>query len=269
MKKNERGQALLIVVLVMVVALTVGLSVASRSITNLKTSTEEANSQNALAAAEAGVEQAIKSNSNVSELSFNNNTASYDTTITSVNGKDILLYGGNPVLQDDGIDTWLSDYSTDPSKIYLNPWPLGGGTENLTIKWGVSPDPCSNAAIEFALIYGTKQSPQVKRYVFDPCSTRAVINHFSPPTSTGKSTTSGKDFYYEATVPISLGLIGRVVPLYANTPVALVAQTTALPSQGSIVTSVGISSGTQRKVNVFQGYPEVPSEYFLNILLSL
>src|SRR5690242_8662448 len=56
----EAGQALLIVVLVMVIALTVGLSLASRSITNLRNSTDEANSQAAFSAAEAGVEQAVK-----------------------------------------------------------------------------------------------------------------------------------------------------------------------------------------------------------------
>ncbi len=51
MFKNQSGQALLIIVLVMVVALTIGLSVASRTITNLRTSREQASSQKALSAA--------------------------------------------------------------------------------------------------------------------------------------------------------------------------------------------------------------------------
>lgn len=263
MGKKEKGQALLIIVLVMVVALTVGLSVASRSITNLRTSTEEASSQKALAAAEAGIEQAIKNNVPIGLSSFTNDTT-YKTDITQVDGTNILLYGGNPVLQDNGIDVWLSNYSSTPANLFTsNLW-----NGDLTIKWGVSSDSCSNAAIEFVLIYGSKQSPQVKRYAFDPCSTRASVNHFTP-VSLVKSTTSGKDFYYETPVPITIfsGMIGRVVPLYTNTPVALVGNF-ALPPQGSTITSVGNSGGTQRKVNVFQGYPEIPSEYFLYNLFS-
>ena len=63
--QSQKGQALLIVVLAMVVALTVGLSVVSRSITNLKNSQQEIDSQKALSAAEAGVELAIKNGANV------------------------------------------------------------------------------------------------------------------------------------------------------------------------------------------------------------
>lgn len=260
MIKNEKGQALLIVVLVMVVALTVGLSVASRSITNLRTSTEEANSQKALAAAEAGVEQAIKSNAILTQGNFGDTT--YTTNIKEVNGTNILLYGGNPVLQDNGIDVWLSKYSSTPANLFTTD--LWSGT--LTIKWGVSSDSCNNAAIEFVLIYNTRSDPKIKRFAFDPCQIRKSSNNFTAATL-AQSNTSGKDFFYEAQVPVSLGLIGRIVPLYTNTPVALVGSS-ALPSQGSTVTSTGTSGGTQRKVNVFQGYPEIPSEYFLYNLFS-
>src|SRR3972149_7458157 len=64
-KPNEVGQVFLIVLLVMVIALTVGLSVASRNIVSLRTSEEERDSQRALAAAEAGIEQSLKTNSTV------------------------------------------------------------------------------------------------------------------------------------------------------------------------------------------------------------
>ena len=50
-KEIEKGQTLLIVVLVMVISLTVGLSVVSKTITNLRTTTEEADSAKALSAA--------------------------------------------------------------------------------------------------------------------------------------------------------------------------------------------------------------------------
>ena len=50
--KDQSGQALLIIVLVLVVALTVGLSVSSRSIINLKNTQDQASSQKALSAAD-------------------------------------------------------------------------------------------------------------------------------------------------------------------------------------------------------------------------
>lgn len=254
MKKNERGQVLLIVVLVMVISLTVGLSLASKSITSLRTSTEEANSQKALAAAEAGVEQAIKNNLSIASGSFSNNTT-YETTITPVLGTSFQLNAGNPVLQDDGIDLWLSGYSTNDSELYTNPW-----TGTLTIHWGNTPTGCENAALELAIISGSRANPIMTRYTYDPCQARSSSNSFDPA-PLNQRTISGKNFYYQAVINISSGLIGRIIPFYTNTVIA-VTGSTALPSQGSTVVSTGVSGDTERKVTVFQGYPEVPSEYF-------
>lgn len=260
LKNSEKGQALLIVVLVMVVALTVGLSVASKSITNLRTSTEEANSQKALAAAEAGIEQSIKSNASIASQTLSNQ-ATYSTNVTQVLGTSFLLIGGNPVLQDNGTQIWLSNYSQDPGLIYANPW-----SGNLTIKWGSTSNSCSEAAIEAIIISGSKTSPVTTRYAFDPCVTRTGQNHFGVATLS-KSTISGKDLYFQAVVPVSSGLIGKIIPLYANTPIGLTGDS-ALPSQGSTITATGTSGTTTRVVNVFQGYPEIPSEYFPYNLFS-
>lgn len=262
-KNSQKGQALLIVVLVMVVALTVGLSVVSKSITNLRTSEEEANSQRALAAAEAGIEQSIKNNAPIAQGSFDNSTT-YSTSIAQVLGTSFLVNGGNPVSQDAGTDIWLSDYSENQSNIYNNPW---SGT--LTINWGTSSNACSEAAMEAVLVTGSKLSPQVKRYTFDPCSARTSANRFTFVPIT-QSVISGKTFYYQASISIpsfAPGLIGKLVPLYNNSPIG-VTGSVALPLQGSTITSVGKSGGTERKVNVFQGYPEIPSEYFLYNLLA-
>jgi len=57
--KKRNGQVLILVLLIVVVALAVGLSVASRNITNLRTSTQSEQSQRAFSAAEGGVESVI------------------------------------------------------------------------------------------------------------------------------------------------------------------------------------------------------------------
>lgn len=258
--RSDSGQALLIVVLVMVVALTVGLSVASKTITSLRTSTEEANSQKALAAAEAGIEQALKTNQ-IASGTFTDTQTSYQATVTQVLGTSFLMNGGNPILQDNGSDLWLSDYSSDPANLYRNPW-----SGALTIKWGTSTDACQNSALEVVVISGTRASPISTRYTFDTCSGRAGVNRFTQVGLT-RSSVSGKDFFYQAQITVSSGLLGRIIPLYFSTPIAVVGNV-ALPSQGSVITSTGTSGTTTRKVNVFQGYPEIPSEYFPYNLFS-
>lgn len=257
---GQGGQVLLIVVLVMIVSLTVGLSVASRSITNLRTSQEEAVSQKALFAAEAGIEQSLQTNTSIANGSFTNNTT-YNTTVTQVLGTSFLLNGGNIIPQDDGADLWLSDYSTDDNSIYNNPW-----SGNLTIYWGESGASCNNPALEIALVSGSKNSPNIKRYAYDPCVGRKSSNNFTAPS--GGGSINGKTFYHSATLnSVSSAFIARIIPLYGSTSIGI-SGNNAFPSQGYIVSSVGKSGDTQRKINVFKGYPQLPAQYFSYGLFS-
>jgi hypothetical protein len=263
----QNGQALLIVVLVMVIALTVGLSIASKSITSFRSSTDTASSQKALSAAEAGIEQALKSNTSIPSTYISpSQEANYSTIVTTISGKTFLLNGGNPLLQDSGVDLWLTNYSSDPTKLYLSPYYYPSGS-SFTIYWGDSTGGCNNAALEVVTITGTKSNPLLSRYAYDPCQTRSGQNGF---TFIGLSQASvgGKTFYYQATIPFgNNGLITRIVPLYANAVMGVIG-TNTFPPQGSVITSLGTSGTTQRKINVFQGYPEIPAEYYLYNLFA-
>lgn len=280
---SERGQALLIVVLVMVIALTVGLSLASRSITNLRNSTDEANSQSAFAAAEAGVEQAVKLGdvtgaSILSGVDFNDKNKSQisNVDIETIDGDEFLLNNGNPVFQDDGQDVWLSTHTEDAAQLFQAPW--GGAT--LYVHWGTSNDisGCSDPAIEVIFITGTRTSPSTKKYIYDPCASRRVINHFSalPVNATGSFPVSGANgsitFNYKVPFPpvgtnLVGGLLARVIPLYKAGSIGI--KGTGLPVQGKIITSTGTAglSGTQtvRKISFFQGYESLPSEFFFSL----
>lgn len=251
--KNQNGQVLLIIVLIMVVGLTVGLSLASRSIVNLRTTKEDVTSQQALSAAEAGIEQVAKTGISIANGAFSNNT-NYNATITAVSGNSFLLAGGNDILKDDSIDIWLSDYSTESAKLYQNQW-----SGDLNIYWGKANDGCSQAALEIIVISGDKSNPISKKYAFDPCASRANSNHFSSVGSGG--IISNKNLPFGATLNVSNGILARIIPVYSTTVVG-VAGSSALPSQGSIITSVGTSGSTTRKVTLFQGFPTLPSEYF-------
>ncbi len=305
MKNNfssESGQTLLIVVLVMVVALTIGLSVASRSIVNLRATSEEANSQLAFSAAEAGVERVLKTGTNITNISLGNNDASIKSAnATTIGQNEFIVNCGNdaslcktipPVFKDDGVDIWLSKYPdyTDP----LSP-------QVFTIYWGTQADNCGStpppAAIEVIVISGSKAVPISTRYVYDPCSRGnkfTVLNQ----SDIGRFFVLGKTFKYKTPnnndkIAITSGLIARIVPLYANTPIAVSTcdnggnngngnnnnnnnngngnngngnSCTPLPSQGQTITSIGTAGETVRKITYYQGYPELPSEFFQHIL---
>lgn len=68
---HKSGQILILVLLVVVVALAVGLSVASRNLTNLRTSAQADQSQRAFTAAEGGVEETLTKLNSVSTVITN------------------------------------------------------------------------------------------------------------------------------------------------------------------------------------------------------
>lgn len=259
---SQKGQTLLIVVLVMVIAVTVGLSVVSKSITSLRTSTEEANSAKALSAAEAGIQQTLQSGASIAGSTLPN--TSYNTNIATQSGLEVLLNGGNVVPKDDGADLWLIDYNNG-SPNYSIAW----SGVSFDVYWGRSSDICDSnplintkAALEIAVISGPLPGT-IKKFAYDPCGTRKSSNNFSAASAGG--IVGGRTFPNRATIPVVSGLVARIIPLYANTVVGI-RGAIALPSQGSLITSTGTSgpagNAVVRKINVFQGYPQIPAQYF-------
>lgn len=248
--RDQRGQTLLIIVLVLVVSLTVGLSIVSRSITNVRTSTDEANSAQALAAAEAGIQKALQNNTNVLPSNFGNG-ASYQATKADATISTVT------VPRDEGADLWLVPHNSDGTPNYTNLW--GNGLDTLNIYFGDSTDGCAEAALEVILVSGP--SPyNFSKYAFDPCGARKTSNNFDDPIYT--DTTQGKNF--RASIGnISQGIVARIIPIYDNANMVVTGSLT-IPPQGTVISSTGTSaSGTVvRKVNAIQRYPSLPVEFF-------
>ncbi len=279
--RGQQGQALLIVVLVLIVALTVGLAVVSRSVTNISLTRNEEESSKAFSAAEAGIEQALKSSTNIASTQLQN-SSTYSVQVTSLSGTDFLLNGGNSVSKNDGADIWLSDYSADPNLIYQNQWGTSAEPGYITVYWGLSSDACTTqpatntmAALEIIVLSGPKSAPVTTRYAYDPCAARRNSNNLLTPLSANGETIGGKSFANKtATITVVSGLFMRIVPLYSGTPIAVRACTSSnsacstLPPQGTKVVSTGIAGETQRKIVVYQAYPGIPTEFFPYILFS-
>lgn len=275
---SQKGQVLLIIVLVMVIALTVGLSLASRSIINLKNTTQEADSQKAFQAAEAGVEIALQKTSgpdvSIGKKTLDNNAVIEQVAIHPISGSSIILNNGNPLSQDEGLDLWLTNYPDYSG----SPW-----TGQLYAYWG-SKNGCQDAAIEAIVISGsssTDPNATINRYVIDPCGTNSVDasqnrtgqNRFSP--ASGGGSVNGKAFNFSTNITVTNGILMRIIPLYSSTPVGVIGYRNgspltaqALPSQGRIITATGSYGSTQREVSFFQGYPLLPSEFFYSIFQS-
>lgn len=286
---GEKGQALLIVVLVMVVALTVALSVASRSVTNLRIATEQENSQAAFSAAEAGIEQILKSGITRApnqELGSENNRAYIkEATVQQVGGEEFVLNNGSNVLKDDGIDVWLVGHNADGSFNFNSGWQLLSGEKKLTVYWGTpSVDVCSigaatntMAAIEVIVMSGDRVLPVMTRYTADPCDARRSVNSFSSVDGVSSFSRGGKDFAYRKEIRIdnnSKGIVVRIIPLYASTPIAVKGcdlhgnNCNNFPYQGKVINSTGTSGETARKITYYQGYPKLPPEFFYLIFSS-
>src|SRR6185312_4027821 len=247
---RQKGQVLLIVVLVMVVALTVGLSLASRSIINLKNTTSEADSQKAFQAAEAGVEIALQKPLGTTDITIGQKTLDNNAIINNVlnhalTGSSLVLNNGDPVVQDQGMDVWLTNYPDYSG----TPW-----TGKVTVYWG-SKAGCSDAALEIIAISGTSSTDPnatVNRYGIDPCGSNSVdksqnrngSNKFSAA-QTG-ATIGGKTFNFATAISITNGTTMRIVPLYSSTPLGIVGTDNAtpanaknFPAQGRLITSTG------------------------------
>ncbi len=263
------------VVVAMVIILTVSLSVATRSVVNVRTSSEEASSSAAFSAAEAGIEKYLKNSTN---FTGNIGTANVVVTNNAVGGPGVtqlVLNNGNPVLQDDGVDLWLSTYSS-ASPYYLAPFWTG----TIRVYWETNANCSSNpapAAIEVLLISGPSggsgplSAPVMSRFAIDQCIiTRRGSNHFSQPTLTGPWSINNVSFVNAFDIPIpggNSGIIARIIPLYLNTVVG-VSGATNFPAQGAIVSSTGASGDTKRKITIYQGYPKVPAEFFQYTLFA-
>lgn len=273
---GEKGQVLLIVVLAMIVALTVGLSVAARSIIDLRIATDEGDSQKAFSAAEAGIEQAQKisipadPSTPVIEQKEIGEAIIESVFVSPVSGSEFPILGGNFVQKDDGADIWLVRHNDDGS-LNTADTPWDGA---VSVYWGDTDDGdgCKTAAVELIVVENGFSDPQTRRYTFDPCNARQQSNNFTPTSLlTPLESVEGKEYYYKTRIPpngdpitITDGILLRVTPLYFDAKIAVkkASGSPDFPVQGKKIEAVGSAGDTVRKLVYYQGYLKVPVELF-------
>lgn len=249
--KRRRGQILILVLLVVVVALAVGLSVASRNITNLRTSTQTEQSQRAFSAAEGGVEDVL---SRLSQIAAN-------PSITSGVVENVTVGGITARVDIKGNSTYQATIEEGTvGQIDLAGPPAASDT--LTVEWAKNSDAVESsqpASIEVTQVYGTSPNYNQTR------------NAYSGGTFAGRDETGfvggnciyTSEFKCRVTVAVSGSpVVLRLRPFWVKTTVR-VTSSGALPLQTYDVTSTATTDlGITRRVQVTRtALPALPAAF--------
>lgn len=253
--QNKRGQVLLIAVMLLATIITVVMTVAFNSTNETKLVKLEEDSQKALAAAEAGIDavikQSVNSSVNINSLGqFNSQGVSGTAQVTEVSKTTFVT----PLLQKDEQYTF-----------YLTNYPgfTPQGVDGLHIYFYSESGQCPS--IEVSII---TFSNNLERYAYNTCGGTTIANAM---TETPVQTTIDGTVF-EARTPnpldISNGDIAFIKVLNERTKIGFQGYAGGfvypLPAQGKLIESEArTTSGVVKKVQLFQSYPQIPSNFFM------
>lgn len=260
MKQNSSGQALLIILLIMAVALTIGLSVISRSITDIRISQEQEESARVFSAAEAGLESLLATGGapgTIGDFTI--------TTDTQPRGDSYFFIFPKAIVAGDTQTVWLvghnSDGDPDPGVAQFS------GTR-LDVFWGNEGTPSDQndtPALEATIFYKLGDSFETIKYTSDPHPTRRNQNNFSGSDLTiNPSPIEDKQFSFQRRIlnlPTNMYVLRLKLIYNEGTDHILGVQGVGgtLPLQGNCYASTATSAttGISRKVEQCQFYPSL------------
>jgi len=244
----SKGQALLIVVLVMVVALTVGLGLMSRTTTDIKVSQQQEESARAFSAAEAGIEEALRSGGIIGGPVTLDSGANYTSTVSETGYTEFLF--PDEIFPGQTATLWLAEHS-------------GDDLDETNTYSGASFDLCwRGGAVEVSVYYKSGGDYQVRRGAYDPDGARRSSNHFSAPDGGSCLNLANKKTVRLADLGVPGGatlLFANLKPYYSTTKIGAVASGSPFPSQGKEIESIGTLGTITRKVKVFRSWPAPPA----------
>ncbi len=232
--KFQSGQVAVVVLLVMVVLLTIGLSLATRTTQELFLSDQQADSVRVFNAAETGVEEALS---------------------TVAEGQHTLSIDGVDVTFDVQGSSLLETRITEGASLHLN---LSGYNGDITFEWATE-DVCSDRASLVAHIFYD-----------DAGTTRSLTIPFGPDCDgqpdnfIDANTLSGSPYYHRyqissADLPVN-PLFMRVRSVYADTNI-LVEGDIGFPTQYHIISSSATHNegDEERNIEVSRTLPAGPA----------
>ncbi len=259
--RDNHGQIAVFVLLVMLMGLTVGLSITSRTIQDIRQSQISDQSSRAFTAAEAGIEEALSLSQadlagkvgtpqpvDATVLGFNGNIT-YEVSQSSGN-----TYTVNGVKKDDVVSIDLGGLGGDSITVFWN-----SSSEAPVSPYNCGVDNSGPSSLELTFYYlttGGNYGVQKFAYNSSSCNSLGPINHFSQA-SAGSSNFNDKTD--TLTIPSGSKILLRIRPIYRGTSI-MVQATKDLPPQAYEITATATTSGgATRRVQVTKSAGTLPS----------
>ncbi len=243
--------------MLLAVTLTIVLSITFSARTDTQLTKLEQDNQKALAAAEAGIEAALKTSGSVSiggSGILPDSGFSGSASVSETYEKTTFV---TPLIEKDEQYTfYMGAYDKDANTIGVST------AEDMTVCFG-TPNQTTKTAVEVTVVKGTG-TYTLTRYVYDPENPFRIANASAPTAScSGDSSFANSTTIPAATIGADTKLV-IVRVLFASSKLRFARSTTALPSQGKFVSSEATSNtGISKKVELFQSYPQIPSDFFV------
>lgn len=248
-KNRQKGQALLIVILVSLVLLTIGFSVVQQNIDETRITKLEEDNKRALAAAEAGIESLLQSNNK--SVTIGKNGVLPD--LEGIEGKAVVSEISSNVIETPLMrkDESYTVYLIPENQINTNQKnnSIFSITNSLSSTCNLNPN--HNFAVELTFLNSSSAGGQSTTRYYD-CGN--VI--------------SGNDQWNNTSAPASQILLLRIIAPNQTFPGVRLTLTRALgdnwPLQGKTITSsVTTSTGLVKTIQLFQSFQQIPGDFYM------
>lgn len=250
-RQNQKGQVLLITIMLLAAAVTVVMTIAFNSTTETQITKLEQDSQKAMAAAEAALEAAIQQKSGTVALgslpAFAGSNITGQASVVETGGNEFVT----PLLQrDEQYTFYLSDFTT-----LSNYWTgdLGIFLQSETVT--------NCPALELTFI---DSANVVTKKIVDPCAPSVITGGNKVTTSPGGSV-KGITFVYRTAVgTLPIANMKLMIVRVLSTATRLGFTGTSMKAQGRVITSEAkTQTSATKKIELFQSYPQIPSDFFV------
>lgn len=267
---------MVLVLLSLAVVLTIVLFVLARSVTDVAVSSRSQEAVRAFSAAEAGIENALVIGTGTNPGSpVKIGDASYTSAVAAFAEGSTDFNYPLPMSSGDSMTTWFVSHDPSTGNLECTDGKCFTGS-SIKVCWGKGKledytDANSIPAIEASIFYKVGSETRIGRVATDPNSGRTSSNKFISAGTAG-CTIAGVNYAFSQT--IDFGTSGLSIPtdhlqfarvrMFYNTetqPLGISVAGGTLPSQGSDIVSTGTAGQSNRKVEVFQGWPEPPAVF--------
>ena len=257
MHRTQSGQILLITLLALAIATTIGLGIIGRSSTDVSISNRVEESARAFSAAEAGIEQAFLEGQDIPAGTVLTPGVTYQVNVTTLGGSGNYQFPQKT--QVNNVETlWLATYDSETGTFSD---PFVGDT--LVLCWSQE---AVVPAVVVSIFYQEGTEIKVTRGAYDPASRSNSFDPVGPPANGCGQTQVFKQQISLAALDTPLMM--RIAPVYSSTQFFVNPKGKELPLQGTRVESEGVTStGVTRKIVAFQEY-KTPSIIFDSVIYT-